>query len=92
MNILSIVGLIIAIASVVLAVYSFVNTKQKIHFIWGLFSTSVALWGFGIFKFASSVELENSVFWWRIAEIGVIFIPVFLTHFVYEFLNYSKKN
>ena len=91
MNILSIVGLIIAIASVVLAVYSFVNTKQKIHFIWGLFSTSVALWGFGIFKFASSVELENSVFWWRIAEIGVIFIPVFLTHFVYEFLNYSKK-
>ncbi|TSD02815.1 MAG: hypothetical protein Athens071416_454 [Parcubacteria group bacterium Athens0714_16] len=92
MNILSVVGLIIAIASAVLAVYSFVNTKQKIHFIWGLFSTSVALWGLGIFKFASSVELENSVFWWRIGEIGVIFIPIFLTHFVYEFLNRKKKN
>jgi len=91
MNILSVVGLIIAIASSILGVYSFVNTKQKIHFIWGLFSMSVALWGFGIFKFASAVELGNSVFWWRIGEIGVIFIPVFLTHFVYEFLNRTKK-
>lgn len=90
MNILAIVGLIIAISSVILAIYTFVNTHRKTHFIWGLFSLSVALWGFGIYNFSSASEIHKAVFWWRVAEVGVIFIPVFLTHFVYEFLGKRK--
>ena len=91
MNIFSVVGLIIAIASFILAFYTFVNTKRKMHFIWGLFSLSVATWGLGIFKFTTTLNIEKSIFWWRIAEIGVIFIPVLLVHFVLEFLE-KRKN
>src|SRR3989344_1514882 len=90
MNILSVTGLIIFIASIVLALYSLLNSKKMIHLIWSFFSFSVALWGFGIFEFAKTQNIEQSLFWWRVAEIGVILIPVFLTHFVYEFLGRTK--
>src|SRR3989344_9311215 len=90
MNILSVTGLIIFIASIVLALYSLLNSKKRIHLIWSFFSFSVALWGFGIFEFAKTQNIEQSLFWWRVAEIGVILIPVFLTHFVYEFLGRTK--
>ncbi|MEK6830917.1 MAG: histidine kinase N-terminal 7TM domain-containing protein, partial [Nanoarchaeota archaeon] len=91
MNIFSVVGLIIAIASFILAFYTFVNAKIRMHFIWGFFSFSVATWGLGIFKFTTTLNIEKSIFWWRIAEIGVIFIPVLLVHFVLEFLE-KRKN
>src|SRR3989338_3782857 len=91
MNVLSVIGLIIFISSVPLAVYSFINASRSLHWIWGGFSLSVAWWGFGIFKFSTITDVEQSILWWRIAEVGVILIPIFLTHFVSEFLEKREK-
>ncbi len=91
MNIFSIAGLFIFIASIVLSLYTLLNGKKKAHFIWGFFSLAVAIWGFGIFKFANSQDIAESLRWWRFAEIGVIFIPILLTHFVFDFLKRKQR-
>lgn len=91
MNLFAFVGLIVSIASVFLGFYCLLNAQNRVHIIWSCFSFSVALWGLGIYKIALAVDVNSAVFWWRIAEIGVIFIPVLLTHFVLEFLGFHKN-
>lgn len=91
MNVFAITGLFVGIPSVIVGIFTFLKSYKRVHYIWGLFSLSVALWGFGIYQIAVTTDIASSIFWWRIAEIGVIFIPVFLTHFVIDFLNLDKK-
>jgi len=91
MNAFAISGLSFAIPSIALGIFSLIKGRKKIHLIWGFFSFSVAWWGFGIYKFATATDMTKAIFWLRITEIGVIFIPVLLTHFVMEFLNKYKK-
>jgi len=91
MNAFAITGLIVAIPITILGVFTLVMGRKKIHLIWGFFCFSVAWWGFGIYKIAMSAEVSKTIFWLRIAEVGVIFIPVFLVHFVITFLELKRK-
>lgn len=91
MNIFAITGLFVAISSAALSIFTFLRGRERIHLIWGIFCFSVALWGFGIYKIATAKNVEEAIFSWRIAEVGVIFIPVLLTHFVIKFLNLNRK-
>ncbi|OGY49777.1 MAG: hypothetical protein A3B89_04885 [Candidatus Buchananbacteria bacterium RIFCSPHIGHO2_02_FULL_40_13] len=65
----------------------FVQGSERSHRIWGIFCITVFFWGIGVFKIASTADPEIAIFWWRIGYIGVIFIPIIFTHFVYEFLK-----
>jgi hypothetical protein len=91
MNSFALVGLVSAVFSTALGGFSLIKSSKKVHYIWAFFLFSVALWGFGIYKFASTLNIESAVLWWRVAEIGVILIPVLLTHFVTEFLELPRK-
>ena len=91
MNIFSVTGLIISVASIVLAFYTFVNVQKKKHVIWGFFTLCIAIWGLGIFKFTTVSNTQSAILWWKIAESGVILIPTLLIHFILEFLGKSKK-
>lgn len=87
MNLLAVVGLITFVAALLVGVYILINGRRKIHFIWFFFTLSVAWWGIGIFKFTTTFDIDKAIFWWRIAEIGVILIPSLLAHFVSKFLE-----
>ncbi|MFH1968107.1 MAG: histidine kinase N-terminal 7TM domain-containing protein, partial [bacterium] len=91
MNLFSISGLLIGILSAVLGLVTLFKGKKSIHYIWALFSFSVALWGFGSYKIGVAQNPDAAIFWWRIGYIGVILIPVFFTQFVINFLELKKK-
>jgi len=65
--------------------------KRRINQIFALYSLSLAVWSifeaFGITRIDESIALLL----WRINHVGVIFIPVFLTHFIFLFLHVEGK-
>ncbi len=83
-------GLLIGVSSTTMALLMFVIAKQRLHYIWSAFCVSVAFWGFGAYMIATTADAARADFWWRVTHVGVIFIPVIFTHFVYEFLG--RKN
>lgn len=91
MNAFAIAGLFVLIPCITVGVFTLLKSRKKIHFIWSGFCFSIALWGFGMYKIATATNIGNSFFWWRIAEVGVILIPLFLTHFVIIFLELKRK-
>lgn len=91
MNAFAIAGLIVLIPCIIVGVFTLLKGRKKIHFVWAGFCFSIALWGFGMYKIGTATNIENSFLWWRIAEIGVILIPLFLVHFVVIFLNLRRK-
>lgn len=91
MNSFAIVGIIISFSSTMLGLYGIISGKKKEHYIWSAFSLSVALWGFGIYKIATTVDQFDAIFWWKLAEVGVILIPVFFFHFIVEHLSFNRQ-
>jgi len=91
MNAFAITGLIVLIPCIIVGVFTLIKGKKKIHLVWNAFCFSIALWGFGMFKIGTATDKVNSIFWWKIAEVGVIFIPVFLVHFVISFLKLKRR-
>lgn len=92
MNAFAFVGLFfVSIPSLIVGPFMLLKGRKKVHVLWSAFLSAVALWGFGMFKIGTATNIADSLFWWRIAEIGVIFIPVFLVHFVISFLELKRK-
>lgn len=91
MNIFALSGLLIGISSISMAALMLMIGKERLHHIWALFCVSVAVWGFGGYMIAITKDIAQADMWWRITHIGVIFIPVLFTHFVYEFLQKRAK-
>ncbi len=91
MNAFAVTGLIVLIPCIVVGIFTLIKGRKKIHLVWNAFCFSVALWGFGMFKIGTAVNQTDSLFWWKIAEVGVIFIPVFLVHFVISFLKLKRR-
>ncbi len=65
--------------------------RSAAHRLWGVFCISVLFWGVGAYKVATASDPTNAIWWWRIAYVGVIFIPVLFTHFVHTFLGIKNK-
>ena len=91
MNIFALSGLLIGITGGAEALLMFIKGKRKFHYLWGIFCISVLIWGMGGYKIALTLDPDWAVFWWKITYIGVIFIPIFLVHFTYKFLEMSGK-
>jgi len=91
MNLFSISGLLIGVLCAALGVLTLFRGKKSIHYIWVLFSFSVALWGLGSYRVGIANNSDAALWWWRIGYVGVILIPIFLTHFVIAFLELKKQ-
>ncbi len=87
MNLFALSGLLIGISSTAMAVLMLFIGKERFHYVWSLFCVSVAIWGFGAYGIATTKNIETADLLWRITHIGVIFIPILFTHFVYLFLK-----
>ncbi len=90
MNLFALSGILISVSSLIEGFIVIIRGNRKEHFIWGLFCFSIMLWGFGGYQIANSASPESAVFWWRVAYAGVIFIPVFLLHFLTVLLGTKK--
>src|SRR3989338_856611 len=91
MNLFRISGLLLTITGSLMAALMFWQGRTRIHRIWAFFCLSVLFWGIGSFQIARIYNVEEADLWWRITHIGVIFIPITFTHFVYEFLQIKRK-
>ncbi|MFH1030317.1 MAG: histidine kinase N-terminal 7TM domain-containing protein, partial [bacterium] len=94
MNLFAVSGLLIFLTSSAMAgfmFFAFRKSKNKLHLLWSIFCVSVAIWGGGGYKIATTDNIYLADAWWRITHIGIIFIPILFTHFVYTFLNLKRK-
>src|SRR3989338_8726752 len=91
MNVFALSGILIGTTSTAMAVLMILIGKEKLHNIWGLFCTAVAVWGFGAYQIATTSNIAQAELWWRITHLGVIFIPILFMHFVSEFLKLKNK-
>jgi signal transduction histidine kinase len=92
MNIFALSGLLIFVSSIAFGTFVLYRSiARKEAVIWFLFCVSVSIWGLGAYKIGTSIEAEQALIWWRIAHIGVIFIPVFFLHYVSLFLRINSK-
>ncbi len=84
-------GLLIGITSAILILVVSFNKKNELLRSWIYFNISVSIWGFGSFWVSRCQDANSALFAWRIAHIGVIFIPITFYHFVYIFTNQKHK-
>lgn len=92
MNLFSFSGLLISITSFLFGVFVFWRGKRIItNYLWVLFCFSIATWGFGSYKVGLVNNFSEALWWWRIAYIGIILIPVLFYHFITCFLNLKNK-
>ncbi|MGM0568853.1 MAG: ATP-binding protein [Elusimicrobiota bacterium] len=92
MNLFALSGLLAFICAFIFGIFSWVKGKKFLNKIWSVFNFSVAIWGLGAFKFSTTMEQEAVFFWLHLGHIGVILIPVFFIHFVFELLDIKKRN
>jgi len=91
MNPFAVSGLFACVSSFIFGIFSWIKGKKFLNKIWAIFNFSVAIWGFGAFKFSTTLDQNAVFFWLRVGHIGVIFIPVLFLHFVFEFLEMKVR-
>ena len=75
-----------------LAIFVYVkNRKGKINRIFAFYSFSIAWWSFCEIWWVTTLDRTISLFWCRLAEVGVFFIPTFFIHFVCTFFNIQRR-
>ena len=91
MNHIAISGSLIFITSLFSVILVLTKApKRNTSFTWMLFSLSVALWGFGLFRsFITDIE-SIALFWSRFLNLSAVFIPLFFFHFILCFTNKVK--
>ncbi len=84
-------GLLLGFTCLVVTIIILRFGKGAIHRFWAFFNISVAIWGINAFFIGITTNISNAEFYWKLAHIGIIFIPVFLFHFIYILCNFNQK-
>ena len=85
-------GVLVFVTSIFSSALVFIKaTKKNTNITWSLFSSSVALWGLGLFVWSTSLTQQKALFWSRFLNLFSIFIPIFFYHFVLCFTDCKKK-
>jgi len=90
-SIFSIAGLVLSVTCLMLVAIVLRYGKTKLHRTWILFNCAVAIWGIGAFFAGKTDSALEALYWWRIAHIGVILIPVFMYHVVNLLCGLSQR-
>lgn len=92
MNILAFSSILVFISSLGIGFFVYLKGKDRdVVKIWIIFCISIAIWGGGVYIFSSTEVREVALLGWRIANAGVILIPVTFYHFIYVFLSLKGK-
>ncbi len=77
----SISGVILSFTSLILVLVLYFFGKSKLHQIFALFNFAIAWWGVCAFFIGRSHNAHLSLFLFKLAHLGIIFIAVFFYHF-----------
>ncbi|RJQ55105.1 MAG: hypothetical protein C4526_04155 [Nitrospiraceae bacterium] len=91
MNLFALSGLLLAITCILLALIVSFYKKTKLHYMWILFNIVIAVWGLGAFLIGKASTPSSALLSWKIAHVGVIFIPVCFFHSICIFCNIEAK-
>jgi signal transduction histidine kinase len=93
MSVFAISGLISGTTTLILAVIVaiFGSVRNALHRALILLNISVSIWGFGCMMVGMSPNASDALFWWKIAHIGGLYVPVFLLQHNMLLLNEIKK-
>lgn len=91
MNLFALSGLLAFICAFIFGVFSWIKGNDFLNKIWAFFNFSVAVWGLGAFRFSTTLDKDAVFFWLHLGHVGVILIPVFFIHFVFELLEIKEK-
>jgi len=90
-NVFALGGLLLAIVCGVLIFVISKYAKTRIQTSWAFFNLCVLLWGCGSFLIGISETSEQALLSWRLAHIGILFIPISLLHFIYLLCELKKR-
>ncbi|MGM0568499.1 MAG: histidine kinase N-terminal 7TM domain-containing protein, partial [Elusimicrobiota bacterium] len=90
-NLFALSGVLTFISTLALGLFTWIKRRNKAHKLWAFYNFVAAIWGFGAFKFSTTLDKGEVFFWLYLSHIGVIFIPVFFLHFSLEFLEQKKE-
>lgn len=85
-------GLLILITSLSLGIFVLIKTPYIFsNRLWAFLNFAIGVWGLGVYKLGSAQDPQSALLWFKIGQIGVIFIPAFLLHFSIVFLEQKNK-
>ncbi len=84
-------GLLLGFTCLVVTIILVKFGKSHIHRTWALFNIAVAVWGIGAFLIGTATDITKAEFYWKLAHVGIIFIPVFLFHVIYILCDLNQK-
>jgi len=91
LNLFSFSGLLIILTVPVITILSLKQKRSKIHVVWSIFNIAVGIWGLGAFLISISRDPESSLLYWKLAHVGIIFIPPLHYHVSSVFCELSNK-
>jgi signal transduction histidine kinase len=84
-------GLSLGVSCLFLAFIVLAYSKQKVHRLWALFNTVVALWGLGTCLAGLSDNSLQAIQSWRITYLPCTFIAIVFYHLICTFCNINRK-
>jgi len=91
MNLFAIAGLSCGISCAILALIALIFGKTKIHRLLAFFNIAVSIWGFGGFIVGVASNSSASIFGWKFAHIGGMFVSVLFFHMICTFCMVQRK-
>ncbi|MFH2138351.1 MAG: ATP-binding protein [Candidatus Omnitrophota bacterium] len=61
--------------------------NRSIDYIWAFLCCFVCIWGLAGYKISTVDSKSIAFFWWQMAHVGIIFIPISYYHFSYAFVE-----
>lgn len=77
-----------------IALFVWVKSRRNlVNKIFSRITISVGLWSLGgsVFSLVPESQYNLALFWWQFSYIGAIFVPIFYTHFIFEFFNLKRR-
>ena len=90
-NLFSISSIFIVVTNSILGILLITKAQTRATKLWGYLCLVTLFWGVGGYKFSTALTKEESLFWWQIAYVCVIFAPVLYFHFALVFTSQKNK-
>lgn len=84
-------GLSLGVLCLLLAFIVLAYSKQKVHRLWALFNTVVALWGLGTCLAGLASNPAQAIQSWKIAYLPCTFIAIVFYHLICTFCHINRK-
>lgn len=90
-NLFAVASIFVFISTFSIGIFVLLKRKnERLNQVWAIFCFFLSIWGIGSYNVSTVTSKEEAFFWWKIANIGAIFIPIGYYQFIYTFLSLKK--